>query len=219
MAKVIIFGQRDYAAQALYYLTHDSPHEVVAFSVTDDQCKSDAAFGLPLIPFEEIQDRFPPDDHHFLVPMSGRSMNRLREQFYLAAKEKGYPFISYVSSKAITCQNEIGENCFILENTNIQPFVRIGNNVVIWCHNHIGHHSTIEDHVWMGSGVIISGRCTIGSHSYLASKTLIEANLRLAQGTLTGSTSYLKKNTEPWTIHTGNPATQRKVSSKDFDFL
>jgi len=219
VSRVIIFGQRDYAQQAHYYLTHDSPHEVVAFSATADQCAAASVFGLPLVPFEEVQDRYPPGDFAFFVPMSGRSINRLRERFYLEAKAKGYPLVSYVSSRALLCHNQIGDNCLILENTNIQPFTTIGNNVMLWCHSHLGHHGRIGDHTWIGSGVVISGHCRIGSHCYLASQALINANLTLGQGTLVGQASVLTRDTEPWSIHTGNPARKRKVDSRRFDFL
>lgn len=219
MSRVIIFGQRDYAQQAHYYLSNDSPHEVVAFSVTADQCGSDEVFGLPLVPFEEVQDRYPPGEYSFFVPMSGRSINRLRERFYLEAKAKGYPLVSYISSKAVLCGNEVGDNCFILEHTNIQPFTRVGSNVCIWTKNHIGHHNTIGDHVWIGSGVTTSGRCEVGNHCYLASQSLVEANTKLGQGTLLGTGAMLNTDTEDWSIYTGNPARKRKVDSRKFEFL
>ena len=219
MAHVIIFGQRDYAEQAHYYLSKDSPHEVVAFSVTSDHMGSDSVFGLPLVAFEEVAGRYPPGEFSFFVPMSGRSINRLRERYYLETKAKGYPLVSYVSSRALLCDNEIGENCFILEGANIQPFTRIGNNVMIWCNTHVGHHGEIGDHTWMGSSVVISGRCKIGSHCYLASQSLIEANTTLGQGTLLGTKALLAEDTEPWSIYTGNPARKRKVDSREFEFL
>ncbi len=219
MSRVLIFGQRDYAQQAHYYLTHDSPHEVVAFSVTADQCGSDSVFGLPLVPFEDVENRYPPGDFDFFVPMSGRSINRLRARFYGEAKAKGYALISYVSSRAMLCHNEVGENCFILENSNIQPFTRIGDNVTIWCHSHLGHHGHVGDHTWIGSGVVVSGHCEIGNHCYLASGSLLDANLTLAQGTLVGHAAVLTRDTEDWSIYTGNPARKRKVDSRRFDFL
>ena len=36
MAKVVIFGQSQWAELAHFYVTHDSPHEVVAFTVDRD---------------------------------------------------------------------------------------------------------------------------------------------------------------------------------------
>jgi len=219
MSRVIIFGHGDYAEQAHYYLTHDSPHEVVAFSVTADTQKSDSVFGLPVVAFEEARERYPPGDFSFFVPMSGRSINRLRERFYNEAKAMGYPLVSYVSSKATICHNAIGENCFILEQANIQPFTAIGNNVMIWCNTHIGHHSTIGDHCWIGSNVTVSGHCDIDHHCYLSSKALIEAQIKLAPGTLAGLASVVMRDTEEWSIYTGNPAKKRKVDSRKFEFL
>ena len=55
-------------------------------------------------------------------------MNQDRERFYSEAKSKGYKLISYVSSRAMLCDNKIGENCFILGGVTLQPFVEIGNN-------------------------------------------------------------------------------------------
>jgi hypothetical protein len=50
--------------------------------------------------------------------MSG--LNKIRTRIYNEEKEKGYKFISYISSKATVLTKEIGENCFILEdNTTI----------------------------------------------------------------------------------------------------
>ena len=219
MARVIIFGQGDYAQQAHYYLTHDSPHEVVAFCVTADQCRCDAVFGLPLVAFEKVAERYPPGEFSFFVPMSGRSMNRLRERFYRAVKAIGYPMISYVSSRATVCHRDVGENCLILEHVNVQPFGRIGDNVVIWCNVHVGHHSVIGDHATVLSGSVISGRCVVGPWSYLAGNCVLNDKVTLAEGTLVGIAAVVKADTEPWGIYTGDPARRRRVRSDRFEFL
>jgi sugar O-acyltransferase (sialic acid O-acetyltransferase NeuD family) len=219
MSRVIIFGNGDYAQQAHYYLTRDSEHEISAFCVSKSYCNSKSFLGLPLVEFETVEEFWPPSEYSFFLPLSGRSINRVREAFYLAAKGKGYTLISYVSSRAIICDNEIGENCFILESVNIQPFARIGNNTTIWCNTHIGHHSVVEDHVSVVSGAVVSGRCTIGANSYIAANAVINDNVTLAQGTLVGINAVVKSNTEAWGIYTGDPARRRKISSKDFEFL
>ena len=77
-------------------------------------------------------------------------MNALRRGVYTRFKQKGYPLISYISSRATYFPGTpIGDNCFVLEDNTIQPFVKIGNNVVLWSGNHIGHHSTIADDVFL----------------------------------------------------------------------
>ncbi len=61
MADVVIFGVGDYALQAHYYLTTDSPHRVAGFSVTSEWCTQSRFLDLPLIPFEEVEATFPPN--------------------------------------------------------------------------------------------------------------------------------------------------------------
>ncbi|WP_461097542.1 acetyltransferase [Spirosoma luteolum] len=206
MAKVIVFGIMDTAELAHFYLTHDSEHEVAAFTVSRDYMNEQTSFkGLPLVAFEDVQDLFSPREYKFFAPMTGRNMNRNREKIYLDAKAKGYEFISYISSKATLFGNEIGENCFILEDNTIQPFTTIGNNVVLWSGNHIGHHGRINDHVFFTSHVVMSGHCTIGSYSFFGVNSTIRDYLNIAQGTFLAMASAVYKDTEEWGVYLGNP--------------
>ena len=205
MANIIIFGVLDTAELAHFYLTNDSEHTVVAFTVDREYLKEESFKGLPVVAFEDVEALFPPASHQFFAPMTGRNMNRNREKVYLAAKAKGYEFISYISSKATTFGNQIGENCFILEDNTIQPFTTIGNNVVMWSGNHIGHHGRIDDHVFFTSHVVMSGHCHIKSYCFFGVKSTIRDYLTVAEGTLLGMASALYKNSEPWGVYIGNP--------------
>ena len=80
MQKVVIFGTRDFAQLAHFYLLHDSPYEVVAFSVSAAYMADESSFeGLPLVPFETVETVYPPGEFAFFVPMSPTRMNRDRE--------------------------------------------------------------------------------------------------------------------------------------------
>ena len=133
--------------------------------------------------------------------MTGRKMNRNREKVYLDAKAKGYEFISYISSKATLFGNEIGENCFILEDNTIQPFTKIGNNCVFWSGNHIGHHGIIKDHVFFTSHVVLSGHCTVESYSFFGVNATIRDYTTIAEGTLVAMSASITKNTEAWGVY------------------
>jgi sugar O-acyltransferase (sialic acid O-acetyltransferase NeuD family) len=219
MAKVIIFGIRDFSELAHYYLEHDSPHEVVAFSVHRDFVPDNSVFrGLPVVAFEDISRTYSPQDYKFFVPMSPKNMNRDREAVYRATKSMGYSLVSYVSSKATIFENEIGENCFILEDNTIQPFTKIGNNVVLWSGNHIGHHGTIHDHVTFTSHVVMSGHCEIGSYSFFGVNSTLRDGLKIAEGTFVAMASSVTRNTEPWSVYKGNPATKSDVPSTSVIF-
>ena len=206
MAKVIIFGVLDTAELAHFYLTHDSEHDVVAFTVNREYLQETEFKGLPIVAFEAVETLFSPDDFMFFAPMTGKRMNQNREAIYNQAKAKGYRFISYVSSKATVFGNPIGENCFILEDNTIQPFTTVGNNVVLWSGNHIGHHGRIDDHVFFTSHVVLSGHCVVESYCFFGVNATIRDYTHLAQGTLVGMATAIYKNTEEWGVYIGNPA-------------
>jgi sugar O-acyltransferase (sialic acid O-acetyltransferase NeuD family) len=214
MAKVIIFGVLDTAELAHFYLTNDSEYEVVAFTVHREFMGGTQFHGLPIVPFEDVETLFPPAEHKFFAPMTGRKMNKNREKVYFDAKAKGYEFISYVSSKATVWMPElIGENCFILEDNTIQPFTKIGNNCVLWSGNHIGHHGEIKDHVFFTSQVVLSGHCVVESYSFFGVNATIRDYLTIAEGTLVAMAASVVKNTEPWGVYVGNPAEKKPSPS------
>lgn len=212
MKKVIIFGLQDTAELAHYYLTTDSEFEVAAFSVHREYIQDKTFKDLPVVPFEDVENTFPSSEFDFFAPMTARKMNRLREDVYNQIKGKGYNLISYVSSKATRFNNEIGENCFILEDNTLQPFTNIGNNVVLWSGNHIGHHGIIKDHVFFTSHVVLSGHCIVEPYCFFGVNSTIRDGIYLAQGTLVAMGASVTKNTEEWGVYLGNPA--KKLENK-----
>jgi sugar O-acyltransferase (sialic acid O-acetyltransferase NeuD family) len=208
--KVVIFGVLDTAELAHFYLTHDSDCEVVAFTVNKDYIKEPFFKGLPVVAFEEVETLFNPGDYYFFAPMTARRMNKNREGIYNQAKAKGYRFVSYISSRVSMFGNEIGENCFILEDNTIQPFTTIGNNVVLWSGNHIGHHGAIKDHVFFTSHVVLSGHCLVESYCFFGVNSTIRDYTTLGEGTLVAMGSNITRNTDAWGVYIGNPAIKKE---------
>lgn len=219
MRKLIIFGTGDHGEQAEYYFSSDSAYEVVAFTLPADRIESDRFKGYPVIPFEEIAARFPPDQYDMFIAMSGRDMNTKRREIFDAAKAKKYFLASYVSSRASIANAIIGENCFILDYVTIQPFCTIGNDVIVWCHAHIGHHSTIGNHIFVSSYAGISGRCVVEDYCFLAGRSSVNSSIRLAEGTFLAFFTLIMRDTEAWSVYTGNPAQKRKTSSRKLRYL
>lgn len=213
MSKVIIFGLEDFAELAHYYLTNDSEHDVVAFTVSKEYLPEEKTFkGLPIVNFDNIETQFSTEEYVMFAPLSPAKMNQIREKIYNEAKRKGYKLISYISSKASIFNTEVGDNCFILEDNTIQPFVKIGNNVVLWSGNHIGHHSVIKDHVTFTSHVVLSGHCIVESYSVLGVNATIKDGIKISEGTFVGMAAAITKDTETWQIYVGNPARAIKSS-------
>ncbi len=190
--RLIVLGDTAFAEVAYEYFTHDSPYEVVAFSVERAFLKKDRLFGLPVVPFEELADRYAPTQHAFFAAMTYTQMNGLRARLYAEAKAKGFVPASYISSRAFVWPNcQIGEHCFIFENNVVQPFVRLGNNVVLWSGNHIGHHSVIGDHGFLSSHVVVSGFVQIGEACFIGVNATIANNLTIGHHCLIGAGSLV----------------------------
>ena len=214
MSKVVIFGTGDIGQLAHYYLTNDSPDEVVAFSADADYIDQNEYLGLPLVPFEEMVEKYPPSDFKMFVALSYSKLNEVRAQKFYEAKEKGYELISYVCSKSVIWDAaKIGENCFIFENQTIQPFVQIGDNVTLWSGNHIGHHSTIEDHCFLTSHCVVSGHVSIGAYSFLGVNCTLRDGISLAPRTVVGAGATVLKDTEEGGVYTGKAAELRSTQS------
>lgn len=192
--KLVIVGNTAFAEIACEYFVHDSDYDVVGFSVEREYLKQDELAGLPVVPFEEVEDSFVPSDHDVYVAATYTQLNRLRTRLADAAKARGYNLASYVSSRAFVWRNvELGEHCFVFENNVVQPFVTLGRNVVLWSGNHIGHHSTIADNTFVSSQVVISGFCAIGESCFLGVNATIANNLKIGRDVWLGpNTNVLK---------------------------
>jgi len=196
MAKLVIFGAGDIARLAHYYFTHDSEHEVAAFTVDQKYIKDESFLKLPLVAFEDVAKRYPPRDYKMFVAMSYAKMNKLRAEKYYQAKQLGYELVSYVSSRcSFLTEYAVGENCAILEDNTIQPFVRIGNNVTLWSGNHIGHDAVIEDHCFLASHIVVSGYVRIRNNCFIGVNATLRNSITIAPETLIGAGAVIMKDT------------------------
>lgn len=195
--KLIIIGDSLFAQIAYEYFTYDSEYEVVGFGVEKEYIKRDSLFGLPVVPFEDLEKIYAPNEHKFFAANVYTQGNRLRTRLYEQAKEKGFAPASYVSSRAFVWRNcQIGEHCFIFEDNTIQPFVKIGNNVVLWSGNHIGHHSTIKDNCFISSHVVISGSCQIGESCFMGVNSTVANDIIIGNNCVVGAGALIVGNVE-----------------------
>ena len=87
---VIIFGTGRFAEVVYCYLEHDSPHKVAAFTASNSEVNERRKMGLPLVPFEEIEEHFPPGTHKMFIAVGYNKVNQVRAKFYHQAQKKGY---------------------------------------------------------------------------------------------------------------------------------
>ena len=166
--KLVVFGLKVYAEIVWDYFTNDSEYEVVAFTVDKDYLTTDIFCGLPVIPFEEIEAHFPPENFYMHIAIVYGNMNRLREDKYWGAKKKGYTLVNYISSQAFVWHDvHMGDNIFIFENNTVQKSVTLGRGVILWSGNHIAHHSNIGEFTFISSQVALAGFSKIGKNCFI----------------------------------------------------
>jgi sugar O-acyltransferase (sialic acid O-acetyltransferase NeuD family) len=217
MSKVVLFGAGRGADIAFRFLKRDSDHELCGFSTDLRHIERDTFHDLPVVAFESVEQRFPPDQYKFLVLLGYQRMNGLRAEKYLAAKAKGYSFISYINSQFYRAEDlNVGENCFIMDNQSISLDVKIGNNVVMWSSNHVGDLSTIGDHSWLASHVTVAAEVNVQPYCFLGIGATIGNRLMLGERTFVGANALIASNTEQNSVHVSSTSEAVDLESGAF---
>ncbi len=215
--ELVLVGDSSFAEIAFEYFTKDSSYEVVAFSVERGYLQRSELFGLPVVPFEELPERFPPSQYsaHVAVPYS--QFNQLRLRLGEELRRWGYPLASYISSRAFVWDNvKVGEHCFIFEDNTVQPFVSLGEFVILWSGNHIGHHSRIGDGCFVSSHVVISGHCDIGKRCFVGVNATIGNNVTIGEDCWIGPGTTIVRDVPARTMFRGQRDAPEEISSLDY---
>lgn len=205
--RVVIVGTGETAATAYGYFSHDSPHEIVAFSAEAQFLTANEYYGLPVIPFEELESAYSPTRVRIYVAVSFAKLNRVRRRLYLAVKTAGFDCVSYVSSQAmVSPEVEIGENTFVQEYVTLQRNARIGDNVFLGSGTSVGYHSVIEADCSSGAHATIGYSCRIGCGSFLGTGCCVTDGRSVAADCIIGAGAVILKDTAVGRVYLGNPA-------------
>jgi len=212
--RLVIFGDSAFAEVAFEYFQHDSPYEVVAFAVSREYRKRDTLFDRPVIDFEEVAARFPPDRCEMFVALVYNQLNRVRRRFYDEARALGYRLASYVSPRAFVWRNvRMGDNCFVFEDNVIQPFVELGSNLILWSGNHIGHHSRLASHSFFASHVVISGFVEVGEACFFGVNAAVANNLTIGADCLVGAGALVTRSLPAGSLVKGRACTPEEETT------
>jgi len=194
--KLLIFGNGEIADMAFYYFKNENKYKITAFCADKEFIKETKFNNLPIIPFNEIEKKYPPENYYFHLALSYQKLNIIREKKFNEIQSKKYNFASYISKKSYISKNvnKFGKNLFILENQTIQNNVEIHDNVMLWSSNHIGHSSIINPHTYISSHVVISGHCSIGKRCFLGVNATIGDFCKIGDDCFIGMGSNIASN-------------------------
>jgi sugar O-acyltransferase (sialic acid O-acetyltransferase NeuD family) len=216
LKKLVILGCGNFGETAHYFFVHDSDFEVTAFAVDAKFLKTDSFHGLPVVAFEEVQDRFPPDDHHLFVAVGLRDVNRQRAAKLVEAEKKGYRLASYVSSRAVVPKGQyLGPNTWIMETAHLHPYVTVGRNAIIWSRSTIGLKSTIGDDCWI-SGGLVGESVSIGAGTFIGLGATIASFTSVGKSNVIGAGAVILKDTRDFEVYRGHGSRASRVPSTRF---
>lgn len=195
MEGIVIFGAGKIAEVAHGYFSRDDTRPIVGFTCDRSHCHGDRHLGLPLIPFDAVAERFPPQRHRMFVALGYHQMNALRADRCAQARARGYALANYIAPSAwLPTPAVLGDNALILDGVTVQPGARLGNNVALWSGVTVGHHTVVGDDCWLAAGATLGGGSVIGEASFIGLNATVGHEVTLGRRCLLGARTLVTKS-------------------------
>lgn len=221
MKKMVIFGTGALARLAYIHFSDEGHYEVIAFTVNEEYIVNNSDdFGLKVVPFEKIEQIYPPDSFAMFVAIGTKKANKARAQIYNDCKAKGYELASCLNTK-FNHQKYVktGDNCLIMPNVIIQPFAEIGNDVIVWSGSYIGYQSRLRDHSYIAAAAVVSGNVDVGEYCFVGANATIKDRLTIAPESVIGAGAVILKDTEVGKVYGGHNADIIPYSSSELRYF
>lgn len=88
MKNIVILGNNDFGRLLNYYISIDDKRKVVAFTVNKEYIMEDSFCDLPVVPFENIENIYPPDKFEIMLAIGNSKMNDVRKKMYFECKSE-----------------------------------------------------------------------------------------------------------------------------------
>lgn len=214
MSELIIFGCGQIAEVIHYYLTQEGGHQIAAFTVDAERMERTSLFGLPVVPFETVQNDFPPERFGIFVAIGYGRLNAPRAAKLAEAEAKGYRAIGHISPRAVTPAGFVAPpNSFVMEHNTLQPFASIGRNTILWSGNHVGHHSHIGDNCFIASHVVVSGGVRVGDNSFIGVNATLRDNITVGSHCVIGAGALIMADAADYSVYPGQATEAARIRS------
>ncbi len=218
MKKIIVFGAGEFADIVYHYFTHDTDIEVASFTVDSSYIDDDSFNGLPVVPFDEVERRYPPSEYGMFVAIGYRNVNRDRAAKVAAAEAKGYQLASYLNSEAsVPSDLTYGPNTFIMDHVVIGPYVQIGRDVIIWDSTKIGYSTRISNHCWVACA-FLGAAVELGDYAFIGIGATVASYVSVGTGTVVGAGATILKDTKDFEVYRASVTKPSRVPSTRLRF-
>lgn len=210
---LVIFGLGELPDQARYYFSQHAGRRVEAFTVDAAYVTASHFGGLPVLPFDEAQRRFPPASHELFVAIGYSNHNRGRERVFLQARSLGYTLPSFVHPSAVVAKNvRIGANVMLRELAVLSCFATLGDNTIVGMQAGVSHHARIGSHVWLSAASLICGGAVIGERCFIGANATVRDKVTIGAGCIVGAGALIMSDCAADGVYAATPTPRRDRS-------
>lgn len=216
--KIVVFGIGDFSDIVCFVAEHRLGQTISGFTVNEKYVKSDEHKGRPLVPFERLEEYFPPEETDLYLGFISKKMFLDREEVFNSMKERGYRVLNLIHPSASVDTDEIGEGNIILQNCSVEHHCSLGNCNILWANVALPHHNKVGNFNNLAPSISLSGYSSIGNHCYIGNNSTIKNRIHIPDFAFVGAGSYITKPIEEksvWVPHRSYPL-EDKTS---FDFF
>lgn len=215
--EIIIFGTSSFSILIAEYLKKFTNNKIIAFTVNKEYINDTKIMDLPVLEFEDIEEKYNPSKYSFINTIGYTQMNTVREKIFNDIKKKGYKIEGFLHPSANIYADEIGEGNIILENAFLGPHTIIGNGNIVWNGVNISHDAKIGNFNCFAPSTTIAGNVTIKNNCFLGTNCTIKNGLIISDKTLIGAGCFLNKDTNEEDVYvSGNLSKKLDIKSSDF---
>jgi sugar O-acyltransferase (sialic acid O-acetyltransferase NeuD family) len=184
-----IFGAGDLARVLLNYLQRED-RAPVGFVVDDAWHKSESFCGLPLVPFSEMKDRFPPDRFFAYTAIGYGKMNLGRKEAILRLREVGYCLPNYIHPSVLNACASIGEGNLFFPGVILDAYTEIGDGNVFYPSVLIAHDCKVGSYNFFAPRSALAGDITVGDRCFFGLNSSVKNGLHIADRCFVGATAF-----------------------------
>lgn len=191
---LIMFGTGDFSEVVSYIIEEKMGLSIHAYVINECYMKQKELRGKKVIPFEEVETMYPPEQYCMVLGFIGKKMFEQRSDLFSEIKGKGYELPNIIDTTASVDTENIGEGNIILQNVSIEHHCKIGMGNIIWQNVVMPHHNIVGDFNNLAPSVSLSGYSEIGSHCFVGNNSCVKNHVKIHSYAYIGAGSYASKD-------------------------
>jgi len=151
---------------------------------------------------------------HFLVAIGGEN-GRARIDIDAGLRRWGLQPADARSRASFFDESAIsGTGLVLMPGAVVNKFCRVGNQCIINTNASVDHDCHLGNGVHIMGAAAIAGRVTVCDYASVGTNATILPDLTIGEGAVVGAGAVVTRNVEAYSVVTGNPAREVKISNR-----